>query len=79
MNKCALCENTGKERSFFIEDQSLCDSDYIDYLEFILNDMNEDVPIEIATKALTILRVSRKLEPKSTCNRQFTAKINRRR
>jgi len=79
MKNCALCENTGKERKYFIEDQSLCDYDYIEYLEFVIDDMDEDITIESANKALSRLRISRRPELSNSLTRQHTTKRRRRR
>ena len=68
-----------KKRKFFLEEQSLCDSDYIDYLEFLIDDMDEDVTIEVATKALAKLKISLRPESSNTNNRQHTTKRCRKR
>lgn len=63
MNNCILCTKTGKNRKYFFKNKPLCDTDYITYLEFIIQDMDEDVTSESANDAFTALEISLKPEP----------------
>jgi len=79
MDKCVLCKNTGRKRKFFIEDQLLCDSDYMEYLEFLIDDINGDVTMQVANKALTKLKISRRTDSSNTYNSQSSTRKRRRR
>ena len=64
MNNCIICSNTGKSRRFFIDEEPLCDSDYIDYLELLITDMNETIPPKSANNAFSRLRMNLNTESK---------------
>lgn len=61
MSQCKLCKSTGKERKYFFKGKALCDSHYIDYLVFLIDDMNEEVTTSSANSALDKLKKS--IEP----------------
>jgi hypothetical protein len=77
MNNCILCEKNGKSRRFFLENESLCDSDYIDYLEILIVDMTGEVTIESANEAFSKLKISLRPEAQSLHTRQFTTRKRR--
>lgn len=78
-NNCILCESTGKNRRFFFEDKPLCDSDYISYLEFLIDDINESITPESANNAFNRLKISLRPEPQNQHDRLFSTKVRRRR
>jgi hypothetical protein len=43
MSNCILCTNVGKVRRYFFDDAPLCDADYASLLEFLIDDMEEEV------------------------------------
>ena len=51
MNKCILCADTAEERKYFFEDEPLCEMHYAEYLEFLIDDMKEDVTSKGASTA----------------------------
>ena len=63
MNDCILCRKTGNNRKYFFKNKPLCDTDYIAYLEFLINDMQEEVTSESANDAFAQLEISLKPEP----------------
>lgn len=60
MRDCILCENIGKEREFFFKDKPLCKEHYIEYLEYLINEMQDEVTPSYASSALSKLRLSLK-------------------
>lgn len=63
MNNCILCTNTGKKRKYFFKDKPLCDTDYIAYLEFLIEGMEEVVTSESVNDAFAALELSLKPQP----------------
>jgi hypothetical protein len=62
MNNCILCNNTGKNRKYFFKNKPLCDTDYIAYLEFLIQGTNGQVTTEAADDAYRHLEISLKPE-----------------
>jgi len=63
MNSCTVCINDGKTRKYFFKDKPLCDGDYIDYLEFLIDGMDEEVTNGSANAAFMKLERSLTLSP----------------
>ncbi len=63
MSSCILCTSIGKNRKYFFKSKPLCDTDYITYLEFLIQSMNENVTSESANDAFSALENSLKLAP----------------
>lgn len=62
MSKCILCTNNGKKRKYFLKEALLCDADYVSFLEFLINDMNDKVTEESSDDAYRHLEISLKPE-----------------
>jgi len=46
MNKCCLCNDIGKQKALLLRfdlTETFCISHYVDVLEFLIDDMDEDV------------------------------------
>jgi len=64
MSKCILCTNRGEERKYFLENEPMCDIHYIGYLEFLLDDSEEEVTAEDANNAYEGYKLSMELKPR---------------
>ncbi len=62
MNNCILCTKVGKKRRYFFQDAPLCDADYASYLEYLVDDMEDEVTAESARSAFEKHKIT--LEPK---------------
>lgn len=63
MNNCAVCEQEGKYRLYFFKNKLLCNIHYIDYLQFLIKGMDEEVTIGTVEGAYGALMISLKPEP----------------
>ena len=55
---CVICTKAGKARKYFFKGNPLCDKDYIGYLEFLLDDSEEQVTTESAESAFAEYKLS---------------------
>lgn len=62
MKKCVLCKNIGKQRKFFLKNKLICGVHYIEYLEYLISNMEEKVTTASANNALASLETSLKFK-----------------
>lgn len=65
MNKCVLCSESGRGRKYFFKGKPLCDKDYAGYLEFLLDELEEEVTSEDANSACKAYMLKLELKPGS--------------
>jgi len=46
MNDCEQCQTNREERKLFFDENNICDTHYIEYLEFIINSTLEEMTEE---------------------------------
>jgi hypothetical protein len=63
MSKCTFCNEAGKKRKFFLKDEMICDAHYVEYLEFLVTNMNEEVTDESMNDAFAHMDIRLKPEP----------------
>jgi replicative superfamily II helicase len=63
MNNCTLCQANREKRKLFFPKKNICDTHYIEYLEFIINSTLEEMTEEDFQDKSTEFLLSRELTP----------------
>lgn len=75
MNKCILCTDVAEERKYFFKAKPLCTMHYAEYMEFLVDEMENKVTEEDASTAFNSYKLT--LEPRPLTAKERADKVKK--